>query len=151
MNKQAHIIFLVLDVCCLWGLWLGYSEIHRIQSEIATQVDTIRFGNRLGFAVVGVGFPLLHILTLVGNFWKTFPKKYITSVNTGVYVLIAVLVIAGIAGSSWFKAQVENAGYVYCRNASGLSAISKELVYTKDMKICEKLVMEEKLGTRAKR
>lgn len=142
MNKQAHIILIICDLFALWGMWFGYGEFQLLQSEIAAQVDTIRFGNRLGFAAVGLAFPILHLAALFGEYWIDYAKKYIVPINISVCVMIALLIVAGAAGSFWVETQVKNAGYVYCWRASGSSAISKTLVYTKDMRICEKLTEE---------
>jgi len=60
--------------------------------------------------------------------------------NAGAIIMIIALFAAGFAGSFWFKSQVESAGYIYCREASGISALAKSLVYTKDMAICEDFV-----------
>lgn len=144
MNKQAHIIFLLCDLLGLWLLWFGYSEFQRIPLEISNQVDTIRFSNRIGFAVVGIGFYLLHLIFIVEKLWIDFVKKYIAAANISIVVLVSTLITGGIAGSYWIEAQVERAGYTYCRNASGLSALAKTLVYTKNMSICERLVEEER-------
>ncbi|MCP3874046.1 MAG: DUF1240 domain-containing protein [Desulfobacteraceae bacterium] len=114
--------------------------------EIFNQVDMISFSNRIGFTIVAVGFPPIHIFTIVDNARPNLFKKYIPIVNKCVIVLVAGLLAAGFISTSWLKSQVENAGYVYCRNASGVSSLAKSLVYTKDIKICEDLVKSKKEG-----
>lgn len=64
--------------------------------------------------------------------------------NQGAIVMLIALFVAGFAGSYWIQSQVENAGYVYCRNASGVSALARTLVYTKYMDICEEFVESKK-------
>jgi hypothetical protein len=68
--------------------------------------------------------------------------------NIGIVILLSTLILGGIAGSHWVKSHVENAGYIYCWRASGSGAVSKTLVYTKDMEICEKLVEDDRRRTR---
>lgn len=143
MKKQTHITLIFCDLFGLLILWIGYSDIQLLQQEISNQVNVVEFGNRIGFVTISVAFPLFHIMALVSHFWKGMPKKYTTLLNTSVYILLAVLIIAGFVCSSWLESKVENAGYVYCWRASGSGAISKVLVYTKDMKICEELVEEQ--------
>jgi hypothetical protein len=148
MNMQAHLVLIICDIFAVWGLWLGYNSLHEIQSGIAAQVDTIRYGNRIGFAIVGVAFPLFHILFMVEKLWTDFIKKYSSIANIGIVILLSTLILGGIAGSHWVKSHVENAGYIYCWRASGSGAVSKTLVYTKDMEICEKLVEDDRRHTR---
>ena len=64
--------------------------------------------------------------------------------------MIAMVIVAGFAGSSLLTSKVENAGYVNCKRLSGAGAVSKTLVYTKDMRICEDLVEKKKKRPRAK-
>ena len=105
----------------------------------------IQFSNRAGFFVLGFGFPPIHLFTIVDNARPGLFKKYIPIVNKSVVVLVAGLLVAGFASSSWIKSKVENAGYLYCRDASGVSALAKTLVYTKDLEICEDLVKIKKM------
>lgn len=150
MNKNTHILLILGDLFGIWLLWIGYSAFQRIPSEIVNQVDVIRFGNRIGYSIIGLAFPLFHIIALVDQFWKGIPKKIVSILNFGIYVLIVALLVAGFVGSSWLESQVENAGYVYCRRAGWGGAVSKTLVYTKDMRTCEDLVEEEKSRPRTK-
>ena len=123
MNKKiAHFTLFFGDVFSIWGLWIGCQEFQRIFSEIAIGADLIRFGNRVGFLVLGLFLPPLHLLTIIEYFCSEF------------------VLSAGIIGSSWIKYKVETAGYAYCRELSGVSALFRSLVYTKDMAICEDLV-----------
>ncbi len=125
-------------------LWIGYQDIKDVLIEINNQADIIRFSSRAGFFIVAIGPPPIHLLAVVDYFWPNIPKKHSHIVNKGVIVVVVVLLAAGFVGSSWIKSQAENTGYVYCRNASGISALAKSLVYTKDMKICEDLVASKK-------
>ncbi len=124
-------------------LWIGYQDIKDVLIEINNHADIIRFSSRAGFFIVALGPPPIHLLAVVNYFWPNIPKKHSHIVNKGVIVAV-VLLAAGFAGSSWIRSQAKNNGYVYCRNASGISVLAKSLVYTKDMKICEDLVAPKK-------
>ena len=141
MNKKiGHIIFFLFDLLCFEGLWFGYHEFQRTLLETINQADLIRFSNRAGFFIFGIGFPLIHLFIVVENFRPALIHKYKRFMNVGAIIMIIALFSAGFAGSFWIKSQVESAGYIYCREASGISTLAKSLVYTKDMAICEDLV-----------
>ena len=141
MNKKlAHAILLFFDLLSFEGLWFGYHQFQRVAMDTINKLDMIRFSNRAGFFIVAIAIPLIHLLAVVDRFWPDFQKKYNHLVNVSLVVMIVALLSAGFIGSSWIKSQVENAGYIYCREASGISALSKSLVYTKDMAVCEDLV-----------
>jgi tetrahydromethanopterin S-methyltransferase subunit E len=117
-------------------LWILYDDFKQTLMEIKNQVDIIRFGNRDGFFVLGIGFPLLHLLNITGSFLPDFIKKYQKSLNYCVIGLVIVLLTVGFAISSWLQSRAENAGYIHCRYVSGVSALAKTLVYTKEAQIC---------------
>ena len=145
MNKTtSHAILILIDIFCIWALWIFYKEFQRVPMEILNQAEIISFSNRIGFTIVAVGFPPIHLFTIVDNIWPGIFKNYIPIVNKSVIVLVIALLFAGFISSSWLKSQVENAGYVYCRNLSGVSALAKSLVYTKNMNVCEGLAVSEK-------
>ncbi|MGD8836855.1 MAG: hypothetical protein PVJ19_18070 [Desulfobacteraceae bacterium] len=147
-KKQASLILLFGDLFCLWLLWFGYSEMQTTLSEIASQKDIIRFSSRAGFYIMGFILPLSHPIMIIEHFRPRLIKKYYHFLNQSAIVLLIILFAAGFAGSSWLKSQAKNAGYVYCRNASGVSALAKTLVYTKDIKSCEDLVASKRKGLR---
>ena len=145
MNKKiGHIIFILFDLLCFEGLWSGYHEFQRILLQTINQVDLIRFSNRAGFFVFGVGFPLIHFFIVVENFRPALIHKYRRLMNVGAMALIMALFVVGFACSSWIESQVKKAGYVYCREASGISALAKSLVYTRNRDICADLATGEK-------
>lgn len=145
INKTlAHMILFVGDFFCLWGLWAGFNDYMDVLTEIDNQIDIIRFNSRSGFFIVGIGMPILHFVALVDYYWREWLKKHTGLINQFVVILVVGLLAAGLFGSSWIQTRVERAGYAYCRNASGISALAKPLVYTKDMAICENLVETEK-------
>lgn len=67
-------------------------------------------------------------------------KKVHKIANWGLVILVVGILSIGFWASFWLQYQAENGGYIYCRNASGISALAKNLVYTKDMEICEELI-----------
>jgi hypothetical protein len=132
----------LFDLFGFWILWIGCNQISQALMEINNQVDILRFNNRAGFFIVGIGIPLLHLFMVIENFYPDFIKKiekYKRPVNNCIMGFIAVLIITGFAISSWIQSRAENAGYEYCWYVSGTSALAKTLVYTKDAKMCEDL------------
>lgn len=141
INKKLAVSFLIFcNFLCLWVLWVGFNDIKEIIASLQSHAEVIRFGSRAGFFVVGIGFPILCLLPIVEKFWPDFLKKHSKLMSQCVVMGTIALLAAGFIGSSWIKARAENAGYAYCRNASGISALARTLVYTKNMDICEQLV-----------
>jgi hypothetical protein len=148
INKKLAITFLIFcNFLCLWAFWIGFNDIIKILASLQSHADVIRVGSRAGFFVVVIGAPILCLLPIVEKFWPVFLKKHSKLMSQCVVVGIITLFAAGVIGSSWIKARVENSGYTYCRNASGISALARTLVYTKSMDICEELV-EAKIKSR---
>ena len=141
INKKLAVTFLIaINFFCLWASWIDFNEIKEIIASLQNHADVIRVGSRAGFFVVVIGVPILCLLPVAENFWPTFIKKHSKLISQCVLFGVIALLAAGFIGSSWIKARVENAGYAYCRNASGISALARTLVYTKNMDICEELV-----------
>jgi hypothetical protein len=144
INKKLAITFLIFcNFLSLWVLWAGLDDILEILASLQSHADVIRVDSRAGFFVVGIGAPILCLLIIVDKIWPDFLKKHSKLMSQCVVIGIIALLAAGVIGSSWIKARVENAGYTYCRNASGISALARTLVYTKTMGICEELVEAE--------
>jgi hypothetical protein len=123
-------------------LWVLYDNFRQTLMEIKNQVDILRFGNRDGFFIMGIVFPLMHFLVTIEQLYPDFIKrieKYKKPVNYSIMGFVVALLIAGFAISSWLQSRAENAGYVHCRYVSGVSALAKTLVYTKEAQICEDL------------
>lgn len=139
-KKTAHIILFFFDLLSIALLWVGYNDVVRILSEITNQADSIRFINRIGFFIFGAAVPVFHLYSASEYFWPLFCRKLEPVINKGIFVMIIALFAGSFIGSSWVRSRVESAGYMYCREASGLSALSRSLVYTKTMGVCEKLV-----------
>jgi hypothetical protein len=110
----------------------------------------ISYGNRVGFFMVGIGFPLLHLLVMIEHFRPEVIQKYKRFLNSAVIAMVIILLGAGFVGSAWIQHRVENAGYVNCKKASGSSMLAKSLVYTKDMKICEDLAASKRKNLKNK-
>jgi hypothetical protein len=141
-NKLRHFGLLFFDLLCIGVLWIGWDKVQEILIAINHQVDIIRFSNRTGFFIVGIGFPLLHLFMMIEQLRPDFIKKiskYKALINNCVMGFIVALVIAGFVVSSWLESRAEDAGYVYCWYVSDPSALAKTLVYTKDAKLCEDL------------
>jgi hypothetical protein len=148
INKKLAITFLVaINFFCLWASWIEFNDIKEIIASLQSHADVIRVGSRAGFFVVGIGVPILCLLPVVEKIWPAFLKKHSKMMSQCVVIGIIALLAAGVIGSSWIKARVENTGYTYCRNVSGISALARTLVYTKNMDICEELV-EAKIKSR---
>jgi hypothetical protein len=148
INKKLAITYLAFCYfLCLWVFWIGFNEIKEILASLQSHADVIRVGSRAGFFVVGIAFPLICLLIIVDKIWPDFLKKHSKLMSQCVVIGIIALLAAGFIGSSWITARVENAGYTYCRNVSGISALARTLVYTKNMDICEELV-EAKIKSR---
>jgi ammonia channel protein AmtB len=139
-KKMEHAFFTVFDILALWTIWIGFNEIKEIIAALHSEAGVVRVGSRIGFYAVCIGMPLIHIFLIVNSFMPVLEKKYSKQVNICFAVFTTTLLAFGFFGSSFIKMRVENAGYVYCRNASGISALARTLVYTKNMDICEKLV-----------
>jgi hypothetical protein len=78
-------------------------------------------------------------LGVIDWFWPEISKKFNAIINRSLVVMVIVLLGTGFFLSSWIEDRVES-GYVYCRNASGISSLAKTLVYAKDKDICEAIV-----------
>ena len=139
-KKQSLIFFSIFELLFLAGILILYHEFGRIVQETNNQVDMIKFGNRISFLIVGIVIPIVHLLGIVEYFCPGYIKKNKHLLNLSLIAIGIALLVTGFAGSVWIKSKVENAGYIYCRNASGVSALARTLVYTKNMEICEELV-----------
>ena len=138
-NKLRNLGILSFDLLSIGILWMGYDNIKQILMGINDQIDILRFGSRDGFFIVGIIAPLLHVLNLSGYVWPNVIKKYQKILNYSVIGLVVFSLGVGFAGSSWLRYQAENAGYVHCRYISGVSALAKTLVYTKDAELFREL------------
>ncbi len=143
--KLRHLGILFFDLLSIVMLWIGYDNIKQIFMEINDQVEILRFGNRDGFFIVGIGIPLMHLLIIIEQLWPEFLKKFEKQkklINNCVLGCIVAILFSGFAISSWLQNRAESVGYVYCWYVSGSSALAKTLVYTKGQEICEELETE---------
>ncbi|MGD8843995.1 MAG: hypothetical protein PVI54_00710, partial [Desulfobacteraceae bacterium] len=133
-NTIRHLGLLFFDLLSIVMIYIFFNDFKQTLAEINGQVDIVRFGNRDGFFIVGIGIPLMHLLIaseqLCPNFIKRI-EKYRKPVNQSIMGFVVALLIAGFAISSWLQSRAENSGYVHCRYVSGVSALAKTLVYTK--------------------
>jgi hypothetical protein len=144
VEKKAHLIISLLDLFAIGGVVMFYYDFSEIVLKISNQAEMIKFSNRMGFFILGVGLPLIHLLAIVEHFRPEYIKKNQKILNISTIAVTIVLFATGFAGSAWIRTKVENADYVYCRKASRASALAKTLVYTKNMEICEELVASKK-------
>jgi hypothetical protein len=141
MNKiHAHSIILFFDLLSLLGLWYAYQEVQRVLIEVTRQAKIIEFGNRDFFLFIVLIIPVGHLLAIAEHYNANLIKIHNRLLNYCVIFALIILLAAGFFGSLWIKYRVENSGYTYCRNASGISALSRTIVYTKNMDVCEDLV-----------
>ncbi len=132
-----HLGLLFFDILCIVILWIGFDAFRQTLFDIENKLNVIRFSSRNGFFIVGIGFPLIHLLLIIENYWPAWVKKYKRHINYGLIGLVVILIAAGFTCSSWLKSRAENEGYVNCLYISGNSALSKTLVYAKDQRLCE--------------
>lgn len=147
-KKQSLILFSLFDLLFIGGMVILAHEFSRISSDVIQQVEMIKFGNRFTFLIVGAVIPMLHIWGIAEYFWPRFVKKNTRIISCSLIACLIVLLSAGFVGSAKIKAKIEAEGYVYCRAASGVSALAKSLVYTRDKKICEDIVRLKKQARR---
>jgi hypothetical protein len=138
-KKTALALFTLFDLMGIAILWIGYDSIKEYFYGIDHQVEIIRFSSREGFFTVGILILVAHMLGFIEYFFPELITKNLKVANIGAIITLIILLSSGFYISSWMKSNVENAGYTYCRNASGISALSRTLVYTKNMEICEEL------------
>ena len=141
----GHIFFFVFDVGSVWLFLRGYHDIKEIMMGIQTQVDTIRVFSRIGFYISCLFAILGHIYLVAVSLWPVIEEKHKQKSELCAVALIITFFVVGFGGSAFIKNQVENAGYTYCRNASGISALARTLVYTKTMAICEEETQKKTL------
>lgn len=143
-KKRALALFTLFDLMGIAILWIGYDSIKEYFYGIDHQVEIIRFSSREGFFIIGILILVAHMLGFIEYFFPELIKKHLKFANIGAIVTLIIFLSSGFYISSWMKSNVENAGYTYCRNASGISALSRTLVYTKNMNICEELVQTKR-------
>lgn len=144
MNKKlAHSILVLGDIFCFWGLWIVFRKFQLIHMEITNNADMIRFSSRISFLVVGIFLPSAHLLTLIEYFRPSLIDKNKRFLNQSSIIALVVLVLFGFTGSSWIKTKVEKAGYICCSEAGGAGALVRSYVYTRNMNICDKIIVEE--------
>lgn len=139
-NKLRHLVlFLSFRSVIHWWNLILFNEYNRIASDATLQVDMIKFGNRFSFLIVGAIIPMIHLWGIAEYFWPTFIKQNTRIISFALIACLFLLLSAGFAGSVWIKSKVEDEGYIYCGGASGVSALSRSLVYVKDIEICDEL------------
>jgi hypothetical protein len=145
MSKtKAHILFIFGDLLGFFLLWSGYVDISKIVQDSSNLIEAISFSNRIGFFIFGIGILLIHVYLICESLRPKFFRKRIRWVDF-VFIIFGIVLFAGaIFISIFMQHYVEKAGYQYCRGASGVSALAKELVYTLDEETCRQLTAERR-------
>jgi hypothetical protein len=143
-KKRALILFTIFDLLGIVVLWIGYHSLKNYFLEINLEAEVIEFSSRSGFFSAGVLVLMAHLLGIIEYFYPKIIKQHMKAFNLGTIVALFMVLFSGFYISSWMKYNVENFGYVYCRNASGVSALERTLVYTKNMETCEELVASKR-------
>lgn len=139
MNKKlAHSIVLLFDVLGIIILWVGIRQLTKFLADINAQSDMVMFSNGSGFFVIGAFILVAHAIIIIEHFFPKLIKKNMTFFNSAVAIGLLFFIATGFGLSSFMKNHVENAGYVYCENASTETVLSKKLVYTKTSLGCDK-------------
>jgi hypothetical protein len=139
-KKTALALFTLFDLMGIAILWIGYDSIKEYFYGIDHQVEIIRFSSKEGFFTVGILILVAHMLGFIEYLFPELINKNLKVANIGAIVTLIIFLASGFYISSWMKSNVENAGYVYCHNASGISSLARTLVYTKNIDICDDLV-----------
>lgn len=143
-KKQALVLFTLFDFLGIIAIWLGYDNLKEYFFGIDNHTEVIKFSSREGFFTAGIIIPIIHIVGIIEYFHPKFIKKHMKAANLSGIIAIIVFLFSSFFISSWMRSNIENNGYVYCRHASGVSALVRTLVYTKNMDICEELVESKK-------
>ena len=138
-----HFAFVVIDLLFLWGLSLGYTDYSNALLNIASDKDVVEFSNRAGFFVVCAGIFPLHFLTITTDLWPDAINRFSRIFNLFIVAWVICLFSSGIIGSYWLQFKAESEGYIYCREASGFSALARTLVYTKVQDNCSKVILQQ--------
>ena len=145
MNKKlALIVFTFFDALALLIVWLGYSQINQVMIDISNSADTVSYINRTGIPFIGVAVPIFHLIVAFEYFYPGVLQKRASLMNRLTIIFGIVLFVVAISISISFNRYVENSGYQYCSGASGVSALFKTLVYTKDAEICRNVTTERR-------
>lgn len=145
MSKtKAHILFIFGDLLGFFLLWSGYVDICKIVHDSSNSIEAISFSNRIGFFIFGIGILLVHVYLICESLRPRFFSKKIRWVDYVFLIFGIALFVSAIFISISMQNYVEKAGYQYCAGASGVSALAKKLVYTKDEEICQQLTAERR-------
>ncbi len=141
-SKLRHAVCLFFDFFCIIMLWILFDDFKQTLMEINDRVDIVEFGNRDGFLVAGIIFPIMHLIVIIEQLRPDFLhkfEKYKKLINGFIMGIVIAILLSGFAVSSWLQNRAESAGYVYCWYVSGSSALAKRLVYTNGQELCKEL------------
>lgn len=142
-KKLAHAKLFLLDIPCIFCLWYFHNEISQVFKEINNQADMVGFNSKLGFFIFFLSVPIAHMVIIIEHVCFESIRKYTRMINYGAIAILFLLFVTAIAISISIKAEVENAGYVNCRELEWSGTYSKSYTYTRTQAICEQLVAEK--------
>jgi uncharacterized Tic20 family protein len=141
MNKKLALMILFFgNLLGAVILWIGYHALSKFFFDVDNQVEVVEFSSRSGFFIVGIPIIVILLIVIIEYYFPALIRKHLKAMNIGGIIGLIFFLSSGFFISSWMRSHVENAGYIYCRNASGVSALERTLVYTKNIDICEELV-----------
>ncbi len=143
-KKIAQTILCFGDLLCIIILWIGFQDLRHFFIEFTNQAEVIKFSSRSGFFTIAALMLIVHIIIIIEHFYPDVIRKRLSVFNRSLVIVFIVFLFSGFYISSWMRSKVENAGYFYCRNASGVSALARTLVYTKNIDICEELAESDR-------
>lgn len=145
MSKvKAHVILILADILAIIAIWWGYRQIHDLLTGISFSVDAVSFTNRIGFAFVGILLPFAQVNALFEHLWPAKVYRRTRYLIFTTIVLGIVIFFGAVSISFYMQKYTEEAGYQYCSGASGVSALARTLVYTRNSEICSKATAERR-------
>ncbi|MDH5409596.1 MAG: hypothetical protein OEZ33_09000 [Gammaproteobacteria bacterium] len=113
-QKQAQIIFIILNISAFFFIWAYVSEIISILTALAEKKPRIPFEYGVFYFFIATIFWLLAIIQYYGkrdknSFWYKYAGKLL------VYWFVFCLLLAN-AVPIYIKNKISNAGYAECQN-----------------------------------
>ena len=139
-KRKAHVILMFVDIIAIVGVWIGYCEIDAVISGVSSSIDSVSFLNRIGLIFLFVGVPIIHVCSIFINGWPGYSQSHSRILKSVGIIFGVFLIIGTMLISVLLQSYVEKAGYHYCPKASRRMTFSTNLVFTRNMEICERLV-----------
>ncbi len=142
-KKTAHFVLCIFDVAVLVVVLWGGHKIGQVVTDVKQSADVISFLDRIGFFIPGLILPLGHGFVIFEHFYPGWVRRRVAMLNLSVILVLAALIVSAFFISFRLQNYVESAGYQYCEQAGSRLTFSKILVFTKDAKICRRLIEEK--------